>query len=394
MPQIGSLIDSDRGVLAPVEAAVGAARAPRVSPLVLVVDDDATTIRTVGAILKQAGFRIATASDVAGAMDGIREKRPDLVLLDVGLPDGTGFDVCRMLQTDSAAARTPVIFISAHDDVSMKVQGFESGGVDYITKPIAATEVLARVRTHLRLKQAYERLADLQAERLERLAAAQQATMPRPEDLPEARFEVSLRQVLKAGGDFYDVIPAGDGIADYLVADSSGHDLAASYWTAALKALAAEYGSPVNPPVEVVANLNRSLCRILPAGAFFTLIYARLNRQNGRLAVVNAGHPPALLIPGNADEILALHRDGDVVGAFPDAVFGLSEFVVRPGDRLVLYSDGLIECGTTREEGMRRLVAACTERRRLALDRLVPALLEALIPDVAADDVVLMVVEA
>ena len=88
--------------------------------------------------------------------------------------------------------------------------------------------MIARVRTHLRLRHAHQRLAELQAERLHQLADAQQNLMPRAEDLPEARFEVSIRPVLAAGGDFYDVFPAGEGIMDYLVADASGHNLAAS----------------------------------------------------------------------------------------------------------------------------------------------------------------------
>ena len=172
----------------------------RQSPLILIVDDDTTTNRLIQAILAGAGFQTASASDVAGAMKGIRDQHPDLVLLDVSLPDGDGFEVCRWLRSEPDASHIPVLFISGHGDTSMKVQGFEAGGVDYITKPIAGAEVVARVSTHLRLKRAYETLAELQAERIQRLAVAQEALMPLPGDLPEARFHISLRQVLKRRG--------------------------------------------------------------------------------------------------------------------------------------------------------------------------------------------------
>jgi sigma-B regulation protein RsbU (phosphoserine phosphatase) len=132
--------------------------------------------------------------------------------LDVNLPDGSGFDVCAALKLDASALAIPILFISASEDTSTKVKGFEMGGVDYITKPIVGAEVIARVRTHLRLKQAYERLAELHAERVERLASAQQKLMPRPEDFRDARFQVSIHQVLTAGGDFYDVIPTCEGV--------------------------------------------------------------------------------------------------------------------------------------------------------------------------------------
>ena len=138
--------------------------------------------------------------------------------------------------------------------------------------------MIARVRTHIRLKRAYESLAELQAQRIQKLAAAQEAFMPRPEDIPEARFRVAFTQVLKAGGDFYDVIPVSGEVIDYVVADASGHDLGASFWTAALKTLLSEYCNAVNSPREVLHLVNSALLRILPQGVFFTMIYARLNR--------------------------------------------------------------------------------------------------------------------
>ena len=151
---------------------------PRRSPLILIVDDDTVTNQMIQTILAWAGFDTACAFDVAGPLAGIREHHPDLILLDVSLPDGSGFDVCRQIQGEPGASQAPVLFISSNEDVSTKVQGFEAGGVDYITKPLAGAEIIARVRTHLRLKQAYEMLAELQAERIQWLATAQEALMP------------------------------------------------------------------------------------------------------------------------------------------------------------------------------------------------------------------------
>jgi sigma-B regulation protein RsbU (phosphoserine phosphatase) len=345
-------------------------------------------------ILTRAGFQTVCAFDVAGALTQIHERHPDLILLDVSLPDGSGFDVCRSLQGKPEASQTPVLFISSHEDVSTKVQGFEAGGVDYITKPVAGAEVIARISTHLRLKQAYESLAELQAERIQRLAGAQEALMPAPEDLPEACFRISLKQVLKAGGDFYDVIPIGNQVVDYMVADASGHDLAASFWTAALKTLLAEYANPVNSPREIVSSMNRVLCRILPEGVFFTLIYARLNHQNGRLSLINAGHPPAITLSGEGKDAVVVRQEGDVVGAFPDAAFDARELTLRPGDRFFLYSDGLIETGGTIEEGIQRLTGACSASRKASLENMVASVVREITTGVAVqDDIVLMGVE-
>jgi phosphoserine phosphatase RsbU/P len=366
----------------------------QISPLVLVVDDDSITVRTLDGLLKRAGFRTASARDAAGALQAIREHNPDLILLDVNLPDGCGFDVCRSLQDEGSAFTAPILFISASEDTSTKVKGFEAGGVDYITKPIVGAEVIARVRTHLRLKRAYERLVELQAERVRQLASAQQNLMPRPQDVPDARFQVSIHQVLAAGGDFYDVIPAGQGVVDYLVADASGHDLAASLWTASLKALAAEYSGPLNFPIEIVRAINGSLRRILPPNAFFTLIYARLDHRTGRLSVVNAGHPPAIVIHPDECEAVILRQEGDVVGAFTDAVFGTAELTVKPGDRVFFCTDGLIETGGSYESGLERLAGACMSRRNLSLQEHVPAVVDDVMAGLnPADDTLLVGVE-
>jgi len=363
-------------------------------PLVLVVDDDVTTNRMIQAILGRAGFRTATAASAAGALAAFKEHHPDLVLLDVNLPDGSGFDVCLQLQAHPGASPAPVLFISANDDISSKLKGFEAGGVDYIPKPVSGEEVIARVSTHLRLKEASETLARLHAERIQRLASAQETLMPPPADLPEARFEIALRQVLLAGGDFYDVIPTGNRVVDYMVADASGHDLAASFWTASLKTLLGEYATPFQSPREVLRSINNALCRILPQGIYFTLLYARLNRQTGKLRLVNAAHPPALLLAADGASGVFLRQSGDVVGTFPDAVFDSMEVKVRPGDRLFLFTDGLIELRGAREEGMSRLLETACASRGLRLQDQVQRIYQQTVEAVeVTDDIVLMGVE-
>ena len=281
---------------------------------IVIVDDDVVTNRMLQAILTRSGFAAVGAFDAAGGLSKIRDTQPDLVLLDVQLPDGDGFDLCQRLHLETGLAQVPVLFVSSNEDVASKVRGFAAGGVDYIPKPFAGEEVIARVSTHLRLKHAYEKLAELQAERVQRLAMAQETIMPAAADLPEARFQIALRQTLQAGGDFYDVIPVGPQMVDYVVADASGHDLAASFWTAALKTLLAEYAHLASSPMNVLRSINAALCRILPEGVYFTLTYARLNRRIHRLVLANAGHPPALVLPSHAEQAFLNDLESDVVG--------------------------------------------------------------------------------
>jgi DNA-binding NtrC family response regulator len=123
---------------------------------ILVVDDTPANLRLLTDLLAKHGYRVRPASDGALALKSVAAKTPDLILLDISMPDLDGYEVCRRLKADEQNRRIPVIFISAFGDTQQKVIGFEAGGVDYITKPFEAEEVLARVRTHLQLRRAEE----------------------------------------------------------------------------------------------------------------------------------------------------------------------------------------------------------------------------------------------
>jgi DNA-binding NtrC family response regulator len=125
---------------------------------ILVVDDTPASLRLLTELLTQHGYHVRPAEDGALALESVDAKTPDLILLDVSMPGMDGYEVCRRLKADEKSSRIPVIFISAFGDTRQKVTGFEAGGIDYVTKPFEAEEVLARVRTHLRLCQAEEAL--------------------------------------------------------------------------------------------------------------------------------------------------------------------------------------------------------------------------------------------
>ncbi len=117
----------------------------------LLVDDDLSALQTLEAFLTREGYEVRCAPNGQTALMFAREDPPELVLLDIRLPDMDGFEVCRRLKEDGAN-NIPVIFISALHELKDKVRGFAAGGVDYVTKPFQAEELLARVETHLTLK--------------------------------------------------------------------------------------------------------------------------------------------------------------------------------------------------------------------------------------------------
>jgi len=114
----------------------------------LVVDDEPNIVELLSASLRFAGFEVATAGDGRTAVQVARDFRPDLVVLDVMMPDMDGFDVVRRLRSEGAAV--PVLFLTARDATEDKVTGLTLGGDDYVTKPFSLEEVLARIRAVLR----------------------------------------------------------------------------------------------------------------------------------------------------------------------------------------------------------------------------------------------------
>jgi DNA-binding NtrC family response regulator len=122
------------------------------STTVLVVDDDAASLSALFECLRRDGYRVLVAQDGRSALERAANGKPALILLDVMMPDLDGFETCRRLKADPATAEIPVLFLTALADTTEKLEGFAAGAVDYLTKPFQWEEVLARVRTHLRLR--------------------------------------------------------------------------------------------------------------------------------------------------------------------------------------------------------------------------------------------------
>jgi CheY-like chemotaxis protein len=120
--------------------------------LILAVDDNPQNLQFLGKLLSDNGYEVAVAQSGQQALNFIRKSEPDLILLDIMMPDMDGYAVCQTIKADFSTRHIPVIFLTAKVDPSDVVKGFETGGVDYVTKPFNSLELLARVRTHVEVK--------------------------------------------------------------------------------------------------------------------------------------------------------------------------------------------------------------------------------------------------
>jgi PAS domain S-box-containing protein len=182
---------------------------------ILVVDDIQANLKLLTDILAGRGYRVRPATGGRLALRSVTLRQPDLILLDVKMPDMDGYEVCRALKSDEKTRDIPVIFISALHETGDKVKGFEAGGVDFISKPFQAEEVFARIETHLTLLHMQRRLEDqntrLQLE-IARCNLAEESLRKQDEVL--SRNEAYFRSLIEKASDMITILDP-DGIMSY-----------------------------------------------------------------------------------------------------------------------------------------------------------------------------------
>jgi sigma-B regulation protein RsbU (phosphoserine phosphatase) len=313
---------------------------------ILVVDDSPVNLRLVVRTLEGRGYRLLAAKNGRAALDIARRVRPDLILLDVMMPEMDGFEVCRALKADPATRDAIVVFLSALGEVTDKVTGLELGASDYITKPIQAEEVIARVANHV-ARQQLEREVRNSRDRLQKELASAGA-MQRgilPARLPSgggAIFSAYYRTSLYAGGDYYDVLRLPDGQFGIIVADVSGHGAPAAIVMAMIRAAVHAFPGFACAPSEMVRYLNRHFEFLWESPMFATALCALLDPRERMLTVACAGHPPPLLLSGG--KVCALPVKSTIPVLMMDLpIVPEMRQELKPGDRVLFYTDGVTE---------------------------------------------------
>ncbi|MGD8968292.1 MAG: SpoIIE family protein phosphatase [Anaerolineae bacterium] len=316
---------------------------------ILIVDDKPANLRLLAQMLAEQGFTVRAVTSGARALAALQSAPSDLVLLDIKMPGMNGYEVCARLKADAQTRDIPVIFISSLDEVADKLNAFSAGGVDYVTKPFQLDEVLARVETHLALRDLQRRLQDANR-RLERelaLAGSVQASFlpKRVPDVPGWQLSMMLRPARETSGDFYDMFLLQNGRVGIVIADVVDKGAGAALYMALSCTLLRTYVEEYpEEPARVFASVNRRLLTDTDASEFVTVFYAILDPATGGLAYANGGHhPPYVVRSEAAPEIETLSRTGIPLGIFGDQTWEQGRADLAPGDVLVLYTDGVTD---------------------------------------------------
>lgn len=351
--------------------------------LILVVDDTPLNIGVITGALKDT-YRTKVATSGAKALTiAAANEKPDLILLDVMMPEMDGYEVCRRLKADPTTREIPVIFLTAQIEAEDETRGFQVGAVDYIHKPFSQAVVKARVHTHLVLRETREKLAQrllaIQKE-LETARLIQQSILP--ETTPQIDgLDIAARYVPMASvaGDFYDFIVVDKKHVGILIADVSGHGMPAALIASMLKIALAAQSAHANDPARVLQGLNQALCGKFQHH-YVTAAYVFVDMDQRTLTYAGAGHPPLLMWGAASPSVRDVTENGLFLGKFPFATYSSLEVPLVPGDRGLLYTDGISEANNPQgaEFGTERLRQFLDAERNGSASQLADRLLEEL----------------
>ena len=328
---------------------------------ILIVDDERLNINVLADLLKPK-YKIMAAINGTQALKAARSANPpDLILLDIMMPEMDGYEVCRQLKSDEATRNIPVIFVTAMSQEEDETKGLELGAIDYLTKPISPAIVEARVKTQLALKKNLEELHDayavieIQKDRMQKelnVGRDIQLAMV-PKEFPVSKdysLHATLEPAREVGGDFYDAFIVDEEHICFCVGDVSGKGVPAALFMAMAKTLIKSRASSDPSTASILTHVNDELSKDNEGCLFVTLYVCIFNVRTGELLTTNAGHNPPLLKHKDGSITPLSHRDGLVVAAMDGIAYSEKSYQLEQGDMLLLFTDGVTEADNINEE--------------------------------------------
>jgi len=323
---------------------------------IVVVDDNKTNLIIVEKILRKAGYnRLLLLSSAAELYQYLQLDIPnpgdvpvDLILMDLMMPEIDGIEACRTVLANDRFSDLPIIFVTAMGDSNIMAEAMDAGALDYVMKPINKVELLARIRSVLRLKQE----KDLRKERDRRIEydldlarQVQRSMLSGP--LKEKNITISsvYRPTFELAGDFYAWYQISPNQYGVILLDMMGHGISSSlvgmYIYSALK----DSITGIADPEKVVKELNRRMIQLHTPDSlmnyYFTAIYFVLDTKKQTVEYVNAGHPAGIAI---VDQEVKLLTEGScALGFFEEIEVTKGVIPYSESARILLFTDGLSE---------------------------------------------------
>jgi sigma-B regulation protein RsbU (phosphoserine phosphatase) len=324
--------------------------------------------------LRKQSYDVITAADGEQGYRLVRENPPDLVILDLMLPGMSGYEVCRELRGHGLA--TPILMLTAQSHEINRVQGFDAGADDYVTKPFSIRELIGRVGAILRRSEGRSDLAN--QKELDDARRIQQRLMPKEiPQIPGLQIAGTWRPARIVAGDYFDVLKLDEATVAVCIADVCGKGMPAAMLMSNLQAAVKTCASKGMRPRELCERVNRVMCANVAGQGFISFFYAEIASE--RLVYCNAGHNPPIALLQAASKEWRLSTGGGVLGVFTEWRYEEEEISMTSGDRLLLYTDGITEChdANAEEFGADRLAGLMRQLKNKNAAALIDAVIDA-----------------
>ena len=332
---------------------------------ILVVDDEPQNVRLLQIRLQAAGYTVLTATSGQEALELTQADAPDLILLDIMMPGMNGFEVCQRIRAGEATQFIPVVMVTALSDTEDRIKAIEAGADDFISKPFDSHEVLARVRSLVRIKRYHDALEQanrdlkMHNERLDKelqmASEIQDSLMPQGiTNLLGFRIVSHYTPAVVVGGDFFDLWEVERGRLGVFISDVMGHGVSAAFITVFIKTIVEEMSVQTDDPGQLLKELNSRFNKMISSQQymFATAFCAVIDLSNQILHYANAGHPFPFLVQRqqNVCKPLGNQSAGKGLGLLPDSTYQTCRYPFAPSDGLFLYTDGACELQNSRGE--------------------------------------------
>lgn len=342
----------------------GQERSGRHTMRIVVVDDNAMNVTVVQEMLKRAGYQNITPCSSAlelydrlGLDEDGTDGRPatedpgvDLILLDMMMPRVDGITACRTIHGNERLKDVPIIMVTAIGDSKKLAEALDAGAADYVTKPINRVELMARIRSALRLKQEknWHKERDRRLRDELRLAReVQYAVLPQRLENEQIVIDAIYRPSEELSGDLYAWHRIDDHRYAVAVIDAMGHGISSSLVCMFIASVLKEVMSKLTDPEDVVTELNRRAMQLHFSDQliqyYFTGIYMMIDLERGVAEYVNAGHPPGLLLRAGDGSAETITGGSPAIGLFEGITVRKQSIGITAGDRIVIVTDGLLD---------------------------------------------------
>ncbi len=364
---------------------------------VLLAEDNEITRMAFAELIRDAGYRVTEVSNGRQALERLQYFSENvsgelyLLVTDMEMPYITGVELIEEMKR--LGIDIPVLAVTAYGDKNMVVRLMRSGCRDYLEKPVDGLALLNAIdhiferrieerrtaeKTREHILETESCLADLEKVRNEVNAAVQ--SYKNLMDMGNSAYKVHSacysRPLFPIGGDFADIADTPEG-CHVLVADVSGHDMGASFHTVLIKSLFNESGRIFGRGEDFFSRLNRHLVTYSKTERMATAVFLNVNLDKMSCEAISAGHPPYIRMKKNREIEIGPELSGDVLGVLDSVEFDAHSFPVESGDRIFLYTDGVVNAG--------RFIESSGKTQRLSKKGL-----EALIRKYGENDIVTM----